>query len=126
MRKAYIFDIDSTLSNCAHREHYLRDGNRDWASFFAGMADDEPIDEVVEVLRSLHEASFSILLVTGREEKYREATEEWLKLHDIPYDRLEMRPLYSRADDTVIKKGATKQLAKEYHILGAFEDRIGT
>jgi len=47
-----------------------------------------PIDDAVDALRSLSDR-FEIHIVTGRPPETRRLTVNWLKKHNIPYDRLD-------------------------------------
>ena len=47
-----------------------------------------PLEGVQEVLRDLKEKNFKIVLITAREEKYREVTKRWLSYYNISYDKL--------------------------------------
>lgn len=59
-----------------------------------------------------------IIVVTARPESYREATENWLRLHAIPYHALKMR---SRGDDRPDPELRAEQ-ARGASVL--FDDRI--
>ncbi|MGM0446069.1 MAG: 5' nucleotidase, NT5C type [Bacillota bacterium] len=47
-----------------------------------------PNEGVKEVLEDLKENDFTIVLITARDEKYREITETWLNKYGIVYDKL--------------------------------------
>jgi len=48
-----------------------------------------PLDpEAVDVLREFKKAGLTIIINTSRVEEEREVTEQWLREHDVPYDRL--------------------------------------
>jgi len=125
----YIFDIDGTLANNQHREHFLTvpEGQRkDWDSFWAGQAQDTIYGSIVTLLRLLNNAGHRIILLTGRPEKYRHITQIWLDNHGIPFEKMIMRPDGNREDDTTLKL----KLIDEYFLLGErkqikiiFEDR---
>ena len=84
MLQNYIFaiDIDNTLTNeqfgipCSEIETKKRIENK-------------TLKPGVEIIRN---KDFNIILVTGREEKYREVTVKWLHKNDIPFNRLIMVP----------------------------------
>ncbi|HBN95507.1 MAG TPA: hypothetical protein DDZ66_04340 [Firmicutes bacterium] len=48
----------------------------------------EPQPYVRETLQRLIESGFEIVLITARDEKYRQMTTEWLAKHKIPYSDL--------------------------------------
>jgi len=68
--------------------------------------------------------STKILLITGRDAKYREATERWLDEHEIKYDGLFMRGTSDIRRDDVVKQEIYEQHIKgAYRILFVLDDR---
>lgn len=102
MKNVIICDIDGTLADCTHRLPLIAGEKKDWDGFFGNMGEDEPRYTVIRFVNDLYWGPFRICLVTGRPERYRAATEEWLAKHDIRYESLHMRPDGDlRADDIV-------------------------
>jgi acid phosphatase class B len=81
-KKAVIVDIDGTIADNRHRQHFLEGEKKDWDSFFSKVIDDEPIQITIEVVRALSER-YRIIFVTGRPEKCKGDTYKWL---DDNYD----------------------------------------
>jgi phosphoglycolate phosphatase-like HAD superfamily hydrolase len=98
-----ICDIDGTLANLDHRLHHIKKEPKDWDSFFDKLGQDEPVEEVVVLVHALSEYDFPIVICSGRQEKYREATEAWLDKHDICWDALYLRQTGDFRPDEVIK-----------------------
>ena len=88
-----ICDIDGTLAIHAERGPYDMEK----------LHTDVPNDAVDLVLRSLYHSGLGIILMSGRDEKYREATERWLERYLIPYDELHMRPRGDVRSDDIVK-----------------------
>ena len=87
-----LFDIDGTLADINHRRPFLDGSNPDWRSFNDNMGDDTPNVAVVELYKTLWASNaYDLILVTGRNERFREVTEQWLTWNDIPFSRLIMR-----------------------------------
>ena len=64
-----------------------------------------------------------VLFITGREEKCRKATEKFFKFaHKINY-KLLMRPTCSLDADWEVKEQILKDIAEDYDILFAIDDR---
>jgi hypothetical protein len=64
------------------------------------------------------------LLVTGRDEKYREETEKWLDSARIAYDRLFMRGYSNTQRDDIIKREIYEvSIRDNYRILFVLDDR---
>lgn len=122
-KKIYIFDIDGTLSDCEHRLIYI-DGSlgcKDWDLFYSLCGKDKPIEDVCRIYRELH---IDVICVTGRTEKYRAETEQWLKDNDLPFHDLFMRPDGDHRPDYELKKEIYEKYIKDdYKVLGVFEDR---
>lgn len=90
-RPLALFDLDNTLSDAAHRQHFLTEGARDWTGFFDAAGQDPPLAEGVALLRRTAE-DCEIGYLTGRPERCRAATLDWLRARDLPEGPLWMRP----------------------------------
>lgn len=102
MRTA-IIDIDGTLADCRHRLHHVLPGQRrDWEAFFAAMDEDDLIEPVAHVVRSMAD-QYKVVLCSGRPENYRAVTEAWLDRHSVPRDALYMRPAGDTRADHIVK-----------------------
>lgn len=133
MKKVWIFDIDGTMADNDHRMHHLLD-KKDWDAFFAEQDKDGPFQAVLDVLHALaydrgKMIGDKIIVVTGRDERFREVTLEWLTRH-IDYEFLDqdlyMRPLGDRENDDTLKVKIIKDwLAAnpQYSVGAIFEDR---
>ena len=120
--KIIIFDIDGTLADCSDRVHHLDKSPKDWNSFFEGMGSDRPNNPVVEICRAMNSSGHFILLCTGRYEKHREITENWLSNNNIPYNELRMRQNDDKRSDTEIKREMVSDMELQ-DILFIIEDR---
>jgi hypothetical protein len=85
-----VIDLDGTVADVRHRLHHLQRRPKDWVAFFAGIPDDQPLVEGLAVARTLA-ADHQLVYLTGRPERHRHATQEWLRRHDLPPGRLMMR-----------------------------------
>lgn len=73
----------------------------------------------------LNQCNMTVILLTGRQEKDREQTESWLKMHDIPYEHLYMRQTDDKRSDYIIKQELYNEHIKDkYNILAVFDDRL--
>ncbi len=123
MSKIVLCDLDGTLSDTEHRVHYVRGRNRDYESFFAASKDDEPIEPVITLVRALADAGHKIHIVSGRRDDTLADTEEWLKKHGVPYERILLRPFSDRTPDHILKRRWFEADYKVEDILLALEDR---
>ena len=78
MKKIVICDIDGTIANNDHRQHYL-EGKKDWEGFFSELINDEPIFPIINKVIEEYNAGKEIVFLTGRPERYRYSTTLWLK-----------------------------------------------
>lgn len=95
LAKALICDLDGTLAhNNGHRSFYD-----------ASTADkDELVPHIRRLIRAYHDhLVFQIIYMSGREERDREPTERFLKLHDCPPGPLYMRPTGDTRKDRIVK-----------------------
>ena len=113
---AVIFDIDGTLAVMGDRSPY--DGAKVWK--------DTPNADVTEALRA-HSMNSRIIIVSGRDEVYREVTEKWLSDNSIHYDALLMRPTEPgpKREDSIIKYELFNKYIRPrgYRIMGVYDDR---
>ncbi len=112
--KALICDLDGTLALLNGRNPYD-----------ASTADKDGLnDAVANVLRLFKEKGYAILLVSGREDKYKAATLSFLEKHQISYDELLMRRSNDNRKDSIIKKEIFDTSIKEkYFIEFILDDR---
>jgi len=101
-----ICDIDGTLADISHRVGYVTGTHRDYDKFYdpALMIHDGVFEDIVNVINILSDVGETIVMCSGRPEKCRDVTEEWLETAGI-YDhvRLYMRPDNDTRPDHVIK-----------------------
>lgn len=132
--QAIIVDIDGTISNYQHRKHYIGSILRErhdcyesaqWDNFNKACVDDKPITEVISILKWARNASNTkIILMTGRNDKYRGETIAWLARHNVKYDRLLMRRYGDTRSDVDVKIELYNQrVAPNHHVLFVLEDR---
>ncbi|WP_405406658.1 hypothetical protein [Streptomyces sp. NBC_01104] len=89
-RPLAVFDLDGTLADTAHRQHFLEGARRDWAGFFAAAPADPPLSDGVRLARSSAEEC-EVVYLTGRPERCRKDTVAWLARQGLPEGRLHMR-----------------------------------
>ncbi|MFF6772621.1 hypothetical protein ACFY8W_03565 [Streptomyces sp. NPDC012637] len=89
-RPVAVFDLDNTLASTAHRQHFLEERPRDWDGFFAAAPKDPPLAEGVALcLRTAEECD--VVYLTGRPERCRRDTLDWLAAHGLPEGPVHMR-----------------------------------
>lgn len=102
-----IVDIDGTIAKIGDRIKYIQREKKDWDSFYKHCEEDEPIIEIAALVQSLFEECYEIIFCTGRSEKYRTETINWLKAYFskplIAQSSLLMRPENDFRHDTIVK-----------------------
>lgn len=92
----YIFDLDGTLSDCTHRLPLLQE--RRWDEFYDRCDGDLPIPHVIGLFNTLYWDGHDIRIWSGRVERVRGKTMDWLESHvtlpgeDVQRSELRMRP----------------------------------
>lgn len=119
----YIFDIDGTLADTTHRTHLLPDNGGSWDQFFLAQSTDPLIKPVGYLLQTLAE-KHTIVCVSGRPDKYREMTRDWLARYDLPVSLLLMRRSTDKRPDNEVKKAIyDKSISPYFNVKGVFDDR---
>lgn len=119
-----VFDLDGTLCDITHRLHFIEDGRGDWDRFYAACIHDEPKLAVLSLLHAL-KGSGQIEIWTGRSDRTRHATNQWLEEQNIhPAMLTRMRRDGDRRPDHKLKRA---WLHESIHVGRkpdiAFEDR---
>lgn len=118
-----ICDLDGTLCNAEHRLHFIDKKIPDWQGFFDHISEDSIYETVDAMIKKCND--YTLVFVTGRPEKFRASTVEWLKIHGYIDFQLFMRQDGDFRHDNVIKeelyhKKIRPQLGKPFLI---FDDR---
>jgi len=117
-----IFDIDGTLTDISERIHHIKRKPKNWNAFNEGMAKDKAILSMVRLCNILYVAGIHIILCSGRHERYRPETVEWLSRQGINYHELLLRKDEDYRPDSVVKCELVQTLDKS-KILFVVEDR---
>ena len=124
MSNLIICDIDGVLANCEQRLKYLR--MKDYETFYGvQMADDSKINAGLSLLKSLRNSasdSSIIYYATGRPERTRNLTLNWLEANNIPQiwsDRLYMRKDGDYRPSPVLKVEQVEQILKDSGVIGS-------
>lgn len=126
MSSLYIFDLDNTLSDAAHRSYLAQ--CKDWESFHSRAMEDKPVTGIVQIYKELESAGNRMIILTGRPSNYAEQTNAWLNRHGIECEVLLMRPVGNYKQDYVYKTEAIAALlvglnAQPADVVAIFEDR---
>jgi phosphoglycolate phosphatase-like HAD superfamily hydrolase len=105
-----LLDIDHTISNAFWRDPMI--GAQPWDEYHAASKDDKPFKNMIGLVNSLSSMGYTIVAVTGRNEKFRQLTLNWFLKYRIDVDELLMRP-----DDDFTKNAELKlELIKKFKV----------
>ncbi|MFI9611706.1 hypothetical protein ACIHCM_08445 [Streptomyces sp. NPDC052023] len=120
-RPVAVFDLDNTLADTAHRQHFLERRPRDWDGFFAAAPADPPLAEgVALVLSSAEECE--VVYLTGRPERCRQDTLDWLAAQQLPEGRVHMRRDADRRPARHTKLETLRRIARTRQIRMLVDD----
>ncbi|QFR01794.1 hypothetical protein F9278_42695 [Streptomyces phaeolivaceus] len=122
-RPLAVFDLDNTLADTAHRQRFLERKPRDWAAFFAAAPQDPPLAEGVALARESAEEC-EVMYLTGRPERCRRDTVDWLAAHGLPEGRLRMRRDNDRRPARRTKLEILRELSRTREIRVLVDDDL--
>ena len=109
------FDIDGTLANIEHRLDYVRSKPKNWKAFDAGIPNDRVNEPVAEVFDVMVMGDHDVVLASGRNERSRQATENWLLKNGLGhYAKLYMRKADDFRGDDIVKQEILDEIIADY------------
>ena len=129
MKNIVIFDLDGTIALINKRRELSSkpNGKFDWDIFFnpKNIDLDEPNFPVINILKSLKNSGYKIVILSGRLETTKKATINWLNKYNVVFDDFKMRknsPTGKYISDVELKRGWLKEIGKE-NVQFVFDDR---
>ncbi|WP_166024296.1 HAD family acid phosphatase [Streptomyces chilikensis] len=120
-RPLAVFDLDNTLADTAHRQRFLETRPKDWDAFFDAAPKDPPLAEGVALaLEAARDCE--VLYLTGRPERCRQDTLDWLAAQGLPEGRLRMRRDRDRRPARRTKLEVLRELAGKREIRMLVDD----
>jgi hypothetical protein len=80
-----VFDLDGTLSDHNHRLHLVTGENKDYDQYYDLCDQDAPHWPVINILKTLVLSGHRVEIWTGRTDRVKEKTLQWL--YDVNIDR---------------------------------------
>lgn len=109
-----VFDIDGTLANIEHRRAFVATKPKNWKAFNAGIVNDTPHKDIVDLANLFMDNGSYVILCSGRGEENREVTEKQMDDFCVTYHQLYMRPAKDHRPDDIIKVELLQQIRKEW------------
>ncbi|MDF3298789.1 LNS2 domain-containing protein [Streptomyces tropicalis] len=122
-RPLAVFDLDNTLADTAHRQRFLECRPRDWDAFFAAAPADPPLAEGVRRARD-SAGECEVVYLTGRPERCRRDTLDWLAAHGLPEGRVFMRRDGDRRPARRTKLEILRRLARDREVRVLVDDDL--
>lgn len=123
-RGTLVCDIDGTIADLTHRRVYVATKPKNWAAFERTMHLDAPIQPIIDVVRELHAAGWTVVMCSGRGSQNRDVTERWLAEHGVPYHALYMRRAKDYRRDSIVKAELLEAMRADGHEPSVvFDDR---
>ena len=103
MKNIILCDIDGTVANNDHRQHFL-EGKKDWDGFFNALDKDQPIYPIIDKIIEENKSGKELIFLTGRPERYKDRTKTWLKKYFTFDIRILMRGDNDQRNKIITKK----------------------
>ena len=120
--KVAVFDLDGTLVNVDSIRYLVETTSPNYNEFHLRSVDCPPFYDVLKLLKQFHDLHIKVILVTGRQEKYRKLTDFWLATHNITIDELIMRPERFSGSKLQFKELIFRNIIKAYEVIAVFDD----
>ena len=117
-----VFDIDGVLADVRHRLHHIESGRRDWDGFFASVSDDPALAEGCQAALQAVASGLTLIYLTGRPERCRPDTLQWLSEQGLPEGELIMRRDSDRRPARVLKVEALRRIASRAQVAYLVDD----
>lgn len=112
---AYICDLDGTLAELNGRNPYD-------ATLCMNDKIVRPVLKVIQLL--YHHGNFAIVYMSGREERFRHQSLEFLRRNLCPTGPLFMRATYDNRKDFIVKQELfERHIRGKYNVVGVIDDR---
>lgn len=122
--KSVIFDIDGTIADHTHRLHHILKSPKDYDAFYDACDQDWPIEPIIQLVIDMYARGYKVLIVSGRTDRVRDKTVQWLTRHMVPYHHLYMRKHKDFRQDYIIKGEILDEIIEDgYNIMFAVDDR---
>jgi hypothetical protein len=116
-----IVDVDGVLADVRHRLEYVSSRPKDWDGFFAAAPRDAVLPQGLKRCLELAAAN-TVIYLTGRPERCRTDTVEWLRLHGFPDGDIVMRPDVDRRPARLFKLNQARRLARRDDVAVIVDD----
>ena len=117
-----VLDVDGVLADVRHRLSHIEGPRRDWDAFFAEVSADPVLAEGRAEALAATSSGLAIVYLTGRPERCRLDTVQWLTDNDLPEGELVMRRDSDRRPARILKVEALRRLSQTCEIAFLLDD----
>jgi hypothetical protein len=125
IKNIVVVDIDGTITKLGDRLKYLNEKPVNWDEFYNHCFEDEPVPEIIELVKSLGRDKYVIVFFTGRRESCSKDTTKWIIEHFGPnweYSGIYFRTNGDFRNDTEVKPEFMRHI-DETRVAFILEDR---
>ena len=127
IKATVIFDLDGTLALVDKRREIAKkpNGKINFDIFYDPqyIELDEPTSFAIELAKMYKRDGYEIVIVSGRSDRTKEATERWLEKYGILYDRMIMRKQKNFIPDNELKERWLEKYLDRDNIRAVVDDR---
>jgi len=120
--KVAVFDVDGVLADVEHRRRHISGGRRDWAAFFAAAGDDPALAPGIAMAHRAQGDGHLVVYLSGRPERLRATTLEWLRQMGLPSGELVLRPDGDHSPAVRLKLARLREIAAGFPIALLVDD----
>jgi hypothetical protein len=120
-RRLAVVDIDGVVADVRHRLRLVEQQPKRWEEFFARATEDPPLAEGVALVLELA-GEHDVVWLTGRPERTRRLTEQWLADQGLPTGTLLMRPDRDYRPARFTKREELRRLRRRREIAVVVDD----
>lgn len=126
--KAIIFDVDGTLCDVSSIRHLVDrtdpnfSGKREFDRFHSESINCPPHQRVLDAWHQAKADGHFCIVATGRTEKHREVTAQWLDIHGLTTTWQAHRPDGDFRPDVLVKHEMLIEIRRHFDVLEVWDD----
>ncbi|HEX5510770.1 MAG TPA: HAD family acid phosphatase [Actinomycetales bacterium] len=119
---AVVLDLDGVLADTRHRMHFIERRPKDWDGFFTAAVHDPAHAEGLAIAKSAADQGRVVVYLSGRPERTRRDTVEWLRRQGAPSGELLLRRDDDRRPARMVKIGHLRRLNERFDVQVLVDD----
>ncbi|HEX5533002.1 MAG TPA: HAD family acid phosphatase [Actinomycetales bacterium] len=119
---AVVLDLDGVLADTRHRMHLIERRPKDWDGFFTAAVHDPAHAEGLAIAKSAADQGRVVVYLSGRPERTRRDTVEWLRRQGAPSGELLLRRDDDRRPARMVKIGHLRRLNERFDVQVLVDD----